>query len=517
MRRRLALLTGLALCVGAEPGSGARADTAVPMQRVVIDRVELEPSPIMGYARLRVFVNAVDLAAAGKVMEVYGDHGWKLQIAGGAKSIPYLAGLYGSADVNTAVVLVVETSSEYGNDLPAIKDALDQDLLQKLPAGTQVAVVGYGEAVTTSRLGSIKNAQAKLASLQAEPTPGQASLLQAIDKALSLLKHVKTDPEGQPVRKLVIVVSDGRDKGEDRDRVTSMGKRALKEGVRIDPIAYQGLAPSKGPLLNLGELAKQSNGNFRWAQAASAIGARVQNAELEIDHQYVLTWLVPPDEVAGKKLSVVAQVSASQSIESNDAKVPTAASCAGTECPEDTYCAADHCVKHAAPKGTSVMTWILAIIGVLAGAIGLLAVVGLVVRRARRPKPPGVNLPVAVMQPGPTGAVVPAPVAAPAAAPAPVVGPQLYFMTGPRTGERIALRHGFLIGKQPGCDLVLDQDGFASSQHAQILMDQAGNCTLVDKGSTNGTFVNGVRVTQYALTHGVAIRVGSTELRFLAQ
>jgi hypothetical protein len=163
------------------------------------------------------------------------------------------------------------------------------------------------------------------------------------------------------------------------------------------------------------------------------------------------------------------------------------------------------------------MTWILAIIGVLAGAIGLLAVVGLVVRRARRPKPPGVNLPVAVMQPGPTGAVVPAPVAAPAAAPAPVVGPQLYFMTGPRTGERIALRHGFLIGKQPGCDLVLDQDGFASSQHAQILMDQAGNCTLVDKGSTNGTFVNGVRVTQYALTHGVAIRVGSTELRFLAQ
>ena len=58
---------------------------------------------------------------------------------------------------------------------------------------------------------------------------------------------------------------------------------------------------------------------------------------------------------------------------------------------------------------------------------------------------------------------------------------------------------------------------FASSQHAQILMDTAGNCTLYDQGSTNGTFVNGVRVSQYALTHGVAIRVGSTELRFLAQ
>ena len=50
-----------------------------------------------------------------------------------------------------------------------------------------------------------------------------------------------------------------------------------------------------------------------------------------------------------------------------------------------------------------------------------------------------------------------------------------------------------------------------------ILMDAAGNCTLIDKGSTNGTFVNGVRVSEYALTHGVSIRVGSTDVRFLAQ
>src|SRR5262249_62084493 len=88
-------------------------------------------------------------------------------------------------------------------------------------------------------------------------------------------------------------------------------------------------------------------------------------------------------------------------------------------------------------------------------------------------------------------AAAPPPLAAPpAAAPAPVAGPSLLIMTGPRAGERIALRHGFLIGKAPGCDLVID-DGYTSGHHVQIGMDSFGNCSLYDRGSTNGTFVNG--------------------------
>jgi pSer/pThr/pTyr-binding forkhead associated (FHA) protein len=73
-----------------------------------------------------------------------------------------------------------------------------------------------------------------------------------------------------------------------------------------------------------------------------------------------------------------------------------------------------------------------------------------------------------------------------------------------------------LIGKQPGCDLIFE-DGYTSSQHAQIAMDAAGNCKLYDRGSTNGTFVNGVQIQEAGLEHGVSIRIGSTEMRFLAQ
>jgi pSer/pThr/pTyr-binding forkhead associated (FHA) protein len=99
---------------------------------------------------------------------------------------------------------------------------------------------------------------------------------------------------------------------------------------------------------------------------------------------------------------------------------------------------------------------------------------------------------------------------------APAVAPHLMFLDGPRAGQRVPLRHGFMIGKAPNCDLVIE-DGYTSTNHAQIGMDAVGNCKLFDQGSTNGTFVNGVRVTEANLEHGISIKIGSTELRFLAQ
>jgi pSer/pThr/pTyr-binding forkhead associated (FHA) protein len=101
-------------------------------------------------------------------------------------------------------------------------------------------------------------------------------------------------------------------------------------------------------------------------------------------------------------------------------------------------------------------------------------------------------------------------------APAPMTGPALLVMSGPRSGQRIPLHNGFTIGKAPASDLVLD-DGYTSTQHAQVGVDQAGNCRLYDRNSTNGTFANGVRVTEVVLDHGMSVRIGSTELRFLAQ
>ena len=58
-------------------------------------------------------------------------------------------------------------------------------------------------------------------------------------------------------------------------------------------------------------------------------------------------------------------------------------------------------------------------------------------------------------------------------------------------------------------------DSACSSRHAQFVSDAAG-WRLEDRGSLNGTFVNGQRIQSVQLSHGDHIQVGATELTFEA-
>ena len=70
------------------------------------------------------------------------------------------------------------------------------------------------------------------------------------------------------------------------------------------------------------------------------------------------------------------------------------------------------------------------------------------------------------------------------------------------------------IGRSSRNDVELRGDGFASSVHARV-EPRADGVWLEDDGSTNGTFLNGVKVDRpRKLTRGDVIRVGETDLRF---
>ncbi len=155
----------------------------------------------------------------------------------------------------------------------------------------------------------------------------------------------------------------------------------------------------------------------------------------------------------------------------------------------------------------------LIIAGIVVGAIVLLGLIGFVMtkRQERAARGPGMPMQLPGVPPS-----MPSQMVVPGMLPNGRPVPMLMMMSGPRTGERVALRNGFLIGKQPGCDLVIE-DGYTSTQHAQIAMDGSGNCVLYDRGSTNGTFVNGNRIQTMPLQHGVSIKIGSIEMRFLTQ
>jgi pSer/pThr/pTyr-binding forkhead associated (FHA) protein len=70
------------------------------------------------------------------------------------------------------------------------------------------------------------------------------------------------------------------------------------------------------------------------------------------------------------------------------------------------------------------------------------------------------------------------------------------------------------IGRGRTNDVSIERDEFASTRHARFEPRRDG-VYVADTGSTNGTFVNGIRLTQERrLTPGDVVRIGDTDLRF---
>jgi hypothetical protein len=70
------------------------------------------------------------------------------------------------------------------------------------------------------------------------------------------------------------------------------------------------------------------------------------------------------------------------------------------------------------------------------------------------------------------------------------------------------------IGRAPQNDIELGGDEFASASHASLESRQDG-VWVVDRGSTNGTFLNGIRLdSPRRLSPGDVVRVGATQLRY---
>ena len=86
---------------------------------------------------------------------------------------------------------------------------------------------------------------------------------------------------------------------------------------------------------------------------------------------------------------------------------------------------------------------------------------------------------------------------------------------GPLAGTSLRLREaGTLIGRNPECALVLDDD-FASGRHARIF-ERDGGWFVEDLGSTNGTFLGAQKLTDaMPVEVGSVLRIGKTvvELR----
>jgi DNA-binding transcriptional ArsR family regulator len=111
-----------------------------------------------------------------------------------------------------------------------------------------------------------------------------------------------------------------------------------------------------------------------------------------------------------------------------------------------------------------------------------------------------------------------APLASPGTSGAAADSPRLVVVHGMRVGRTVPLSGSgpWLIGRDPHAALPLEYDGYASNRHAEIRR-AAGGFEVADGMSSNGTFVDGVRLPRSGsarIANGALLRVGKTLVLF---
>ena len=89
-------------------------------------------------------------------------------------------------------------------------------------------------------------------------------------------------------------------------------------------------------------------------------------------------------------------------------------------------------------------------------------------------------------------------------------GPSVLLSLQGRTMPFVITQNETTIGRHDSNDIPIPEQT-VTGKHAKIVLEN-GILTLVDLGSTNGTFVNGVRIRSHELKSGDRFRLGNVEM-----
>lgn len=87
------------------------------------------------------------------------------------------------------------------------------------------------------------------------------------------------------------------------------------------------------------------------------------------------------------------------------------------------------------------------------------------------------------------------------------------YIDGKFTGSHVLATRDYLVGRDPECDIVL-QDRLASRKHFKLIWADEGYFLLQDLGTSNGTLVDGVKEVRRKLLQSATIQVGQELLLF---
>ena len=487
----------------------------------------------------------------------------------------------------SVLILIDLSGSMDGKPLLAAKEAtarfLDK-LLNEAGDPDQAAFIGFGRQVDFKTLDltdearevPFTNDRGRLLNtanfVEVEPNTG-TPLYDAVYRAVKITAQ-------RTGRRTIIVMTDGRDAGstlKDSDPIAE----AQRQHIPIFPI---GLSNSRLDSSYLKRLAELTGGQYQEAPAPGELGQKFADVLAQIKTQYVLTYSTRLPKTAGQYHSLALRVSTPRGQAFDEVKfvlgqpaptLPTSSQPNSTPRLEPT---SQSTASSTGDKGMfdfikdNPLLAIL-VVGALVILAALVAVIGLMRRRAASRKPvweaesyptaepgwpasasfspqtgygdqtasgsaPGSSPPTIGPGAQPGGpstqkasdmAPTPGPFAAPQKPATPIRPPDggtviiqrgekpkvLGFLVNPKqTSQRFDLdRPAATIGRDPGNTIVLDHQT-VSRQHATIKLE-GNSFRLFDLGSANGTFVNDIRVREpVTLEDGVVVRFGEVELTF---
>ncbi len=182
------------------------------------------------------------------------------------------------------LVLLIQTNDIMREAFEEVRQGV-YTLLDRLPKRSALSLLAYGRrSHLLVKRGKRKQVQKAIANLKISGFTADLLLIDSILTGLELLGP----PAPQKLR-MIVLFSDGLNISPKRDAFRSVGNRANFLKISIFPIAFSPL-DERGPLLNLGEIAKRSLGTFRWAQSKSAIVDEFQNLAQEITSSRLFTF-----------------------------------------------------------------------------------------------------------------------------------------------------------------------------------------------------------------------------------
>ncbi|MBI5532516.1 MAG: FHA domain-containing protein [Deltaproteobacteria bacterium] len=388
----------------------------------------------------------------------------------------------------------------------------------KIPQRTVVMTFGVGSSSPKENTTAAASHGA-IDAVRTAPAQPATRLKSSISEAVQTAGAAQPMPTG--IRQVVVFT----DAGEESRAysIASIIQQARASGVLVHVVVFKGTAQNSPTFAQyrdeLRQLAEASGGHDIAAQdvatAKTALSeiARTSEATWRLDLAFCGVQPRPAafdDELTVEVTSAGSTLARSapylfQQQGSGPATAPCApASCAsGGPCPSASASAVPT-PRTTAGESSSALRWVLIAIG--AGALACL-IAGLVwASRKRRPPPVATYRPMPAPVSMPSPMSMPTPPAAPGPVAAPMITPSDPFQVLPDT-RLVVLRAlpgapayyrvsqpVFHIGARPDMSVVIDHE-MVSGHHAFLELQPDGSLFVSDVGSTNGTFVDGTRLS----------------------